>query len=334
MTYLVPEVGTGVVVRITDVDVDVRVTSAEVDPKQEVVKDGLPTGPPEGVGEYVDETVKPFSVVIGVFTGLPHGNCGIWEDCAPGTVVGEPPGNVVGNAGVDGEEVLVVNVSGMDGREVGIDEGGELNMDGSREVSTDKLILGEVGNINCGEVGIAKGGGMNVDEGKANMTEGSELGSFIEGKISWTRPRFLTRRTYNDENDVLIEALDKRVLRTAGNDDELVDDCLEDETGVVGLGNPAAVGVSEVSVGRGLKVPPPEDAERTKGPRMDIRMNGNDDAKATFISAHSRDNIYFCKRHNRWASPREKPVSARSYNVILPRCLRVNIFVRREKPEA
>lgn len=37
MTYLVPEVGTGVVVRITDVDVDVRVTSAEVDPKQEYV---------------------------------------------------------------------------------------------------------------------------------------------------------------------------------------------------------------------------------------------------------------------------------------------------------
>lgn len=107
-------------------------------------------------------------------------------------------------------------------------------------------------------------------------------------------------------------------------------------------------------MGRGMKVPPPEDAERTKGPRMDIRMNGNDDAKATFISAHSRDNIYFCKRHSecgvgylcyplmtsgnvsedRWASPREEPVSARSYNVIPPRCLRVNIFVRREKPEA
>lgn len=184
------------------------------------MEDGLPTGLPEGVGEYVDETVKSFPVVIGVFTGLPHGDCGIWEDCAPGTVVGEPPGNVVGNAGVgeseelvcedcgvtfwglsevdcwldvcwpgverfvtdvvDGEEVLVVNVSGINGREVGMDEGGELSIDESSEVSMDKLILGEVGIINCGEVGIVKGGGIDVDEGKANMTEGSDLGSFIE----------------------------------------------------------------------------------------------------------------------------------------------------------
>lgn len=32
---LAPEVGTGVVVRITDVEVDARVTRTEVDPKQE-----------------------------------------------------------------------------------------------------------------------------------------------------------------------------------------------------------------------------------------------------------------------------------------------------------
>lgn len=32
---LAPEVGTGVVVRITDVEVDVRVTSTEVDPEGE-----------------------------------------------------------------------------------------------------------------------------------------------------------------------------------------------------------------------------------------------------------------------------------------------------------
>jgi hypothetical protein len=35
ITYLAFEVGTGVMVRITDVEVDVRVTSTEVDPKEE-----------------------------------------------------------------------------------------------------------------------------------------------------------------------------------------------------------------------------------------------------------------------------------------------------------
>lgn len=35
ITYLAFEVGTGVMVRITDVEVDVRVTSTEVDPKED-----------------------------------------------------------------------------------------------------------------------------------------------------------------------------------------------------------------------------------------------------------------------------------------------------------
>lgn len=61
------------------------------------VEDGLPTGLPVGVGKPADETVTPFPVGLGAFTELPPGDCGAWEDCAPGAVVGKPPETVVGN---------------------------------------------------------------------------------------------------------------------------------------------------------------------------------------------------------------------------------------------
>lgn len=58
------------------------------------------------------------------------------------------------------------------------------------------------------------------------------------------------------------------------------------------------MGTGRVPVERRMEAPPPRDAERIKGTRMDIQENGNEDAKATLISIHLQDDIYIRKLHS------------------------------------
>lgn len=74
------------------------------------MEDGLPTGPPEDVGESADETVKPSPVGIGVFTELPLGDCGAWEDCTFDPVFDEVAGPCIDELDDDVPPLSVLDV--------------------------------------------------------------------------------------------------------------------------------------------------------------------------------------------------------------------------------